>query len=178
MRRTRTRDLHERREGGTRDRQVVPGHGEAAVQTRGIQKEHHHGHGEAEAPRRHAEHAMRTAVASAVGYHGNHSTAHSQLTESGSTQGWAEGFPVEVRTTRRIHDRVGAGEFYSEILKRWLLSECPVVAQQRMMWSSESNQFKVSGFRQNPLIFSGVLMTSVKLKQLNHINESQTLKNW
>lgn len=69
-------DLHECREGSTCDCQVVPGDGEAAVETSSIQKEHHNRHGETDAPRRHAEHTMRTTVASTVGYHGNHCTAH------------------------------------------------------------------------------------------------------
>lgn len=70
-------DLHERSKGSTCDREVVPGHGEAAVEPSGVQKEHHNRHGKAEAPRRHTKHAVGTAEAGTVGYHGNHSTAHS-----------------------------------------------------------------------------------------------------
>lgn len=71
-----TCDLQKCCKGSTCDRQVVPGYGEAAVQTSGIQKEHSNRHGETEAPRRHAEHTMWTTVAGTMGYHGNHSTAH------------------------------------------------------------------------------------------------------
>ena len=70
------RDLQECREGCTCDGEVVPGYGQAAVETSSIQEEHQNWHGETETPRRHTEHTLGTAVASTVGYHGDHSTAH------------------------------------------------------------------------------------------------------
>jgi len=102
----RPRDLHERREGGARDGEVVPGDGEAAVETSGVQEKHHDRHGEAEAPRRHAEHAVRAAEAGIVGHHGDHRTARGQLAKAGGAQRRAEGPDVEVRTTVRIHNSV------------------------------------------------------------------------
>lgn len=69
-------DLQECCKGRACDREVFPGHGQAAVETRGVQEEHHHRHGEAEAPRRHAEHALRAAETGAVGHHGDHGAPH------------------------------------------------------------------------------------------------------
>ena len=70
-------DLQECCKGRARDGEVFPGHRQAAEETGGVQEEHHHRHPEAEAPRRHAEQALRAAETGTVGHHGDHSTSHS-----------------------------------------------------------------------------------------------------
>lgn len=82
-------DSHEGGKGSARDREVLPGNWKAAVEARGIEEEDGDRHGEAVAPRRHAEDALGAAEASTVGHHCNHSAAGGNLAEARCTQGRA-----------------------------------------------------------------------------------------